>query len=203
MIILDCESLASAISSVESIFAIPQENIVNDLISIDFEKEYEHRYNLYEYPEFGECILNHFVSQYNIKPNSVERICWFHLSRSLNPKSFRRGILPLDNIIDKLFDDMYFIVKDKIDYSIWMQIKEKATGNSNFAYLYNTKRYNPMHQGPYAMLVKDIAFSACGNHDYLGIPEIIEDVGYVVEEMFGISFIKKFKEKSSSVIVKF
>lgn len=57
--------------------------------------------------------------------------------------------------------------------------------------------HDPCRQGPFAMLVKDGFFShdEMGNHNYLSIPEWVEDMGA------GIA--KLFYDNSKSVIVKF
>jgi hypothetical protein len=44
--------------------------------------------------------------------------------------------------------------------------------------MYNLRIGKPIHAGPYAMLVKEVAWRSAemGNHDYLNIPEIMQDI---------------------------
>ena len=58
-----------------------------------------------------------------------------------------------------------------------------------------THGYDIFREGPFAMLVKDAAFHSneMGNHDYLRVPEVIQDMGREED----------FIRKSVSVIVKF
>ena len=62
-----------------------------------------------------------------------------------------------------------------------------------------------MHSGPFAFLVRPIIFQSrqAGNHDYLGIPEIVEDICLSYEEMYGHSLRERFLEASRPCIVKF
>ena len=53
------------------------------------------------------------------------------------------------------------------------------------------------HYGPYAMLVREIAFNSqvVGNHDYLKIPEIIEDMCMDVQKVYGVDALNRFVKK--------
>lgn len=64
---------------------------------------------------------------------------------------------------------------------------------------------NKVHYEPYAMLIRDIAFYSkeAGNHDYLKIPEIVEDIAVGVKENYGIDMFQRYWKNSQSVIVKF
>ena len=61
------------------------------------------------------------------------------------------------------------------------------------------------HWGPYGVLVRDVAFcpAEIGNHDYLGIPEIIEDISLCFVEQYGFDLRSAFIQNSQPCIVKF
>lgn len=60
------------------------------------------------------------------------------------------------------------------------------------------QKHNFERQGPFGMLIKDVAFKAeeIGNHDYLNVPEIIEDMGFAdIYKKNAIPVIVKFQTK--------
>jgi len=58
--------------------------------------------------------------------------------------------------------------------------------NSSVSFQYNLKTSSSIHWGPYAMLVKEIGFNDVGNHDYLRVPEIVEDICLSFQQQYGI-----------------
>jgi len=52
---------------------------------------------------------------------------------------------------------------------------------------------------------RDVAFSSekIGNHDYLKIPEIVEDISICFEKIYGISLAENYIKNSKSIVVKF
>ena len=71
--------------------------------------------------------------------------------------------------------------------------------------LYELKANSALHSGPYAMLVRQSAFciAEMGNHDYLRMPEIIEDICNGYEKQFGKSILAEVSEALTPCIVKF
>ncbi|MCI8373390.1 MAG: hypothetical protein HFI75_13580 [Lachnospiraceae bacterium] len=129
---------------------------------------------------------------------------WFHLSRSLNPEDYYEGIFPLNTILPKLQKDLYNLVSSEISESEWEEIC-KGAGAGFRKIRYNMKVSENCHYGPYAMLVREIAFNSqlVGNHDYLKIPEIIEDMCMGVQKIYGVDVLDRFVKKASPIIVKF
>ena len=64
---------------------------------------------------------------------------------------------------------------------------------------------NPFHWGPYAMLVKEIAFvtDEVRNHDYLDAPEIVEDICFTFSDKYNFDLLRIFKSNTYPCIVKF
>jgi hypothetical protein len=71
--------------------------------------------------------------------------------------------------------------------------------------IYEMKTMNPFYWGPYAILVRDLAFKPgeVGNHDYLSGPEIIEDICDCFERLYHLDVFKIFLQKTKPCIVKF
>jgi hypothetical protein len=61
------------------------------------------------------------------------------------------------------------------------------------------------HWGPYAILIRDMAFcsSEVGNHDYLDVPEIVEDICVCFSEWADSDLLQVFRQHTRSCIVKF
>ncbi|WP_133306524.1 hypothetical protein [Pseudomonas sp. LS-2] len=70
---------------------------------------------------------------------------------------------------------------------------------------YGLKTGDPFHHGPYAMLVREVAFHSAkvSNHDYLHLPEIIEDICNGYEHRFGESIMAIVCGGLHKCIVKF
>ncbi len=77
--------------------------------------------------------------------------------------------------------------------------------NSYSAHLFHMKSNDHDHWGPYGMLVREVAFclAEVGNHDYLDIPEIVEDIALCFAEQYEFDLRSAFIENSKPCIVKF
>lgn len=198
--ILDCQDEKTALISVADYFG-KSPLIIDDLIkNVDFNSLHERVVDKYDY--FTDFLFEYFRNKFGV--GTIDLIMWYHLSRSLNPESYYNGILPLDEILPQLQSDLYCLVKDEISIYEWEKIcNGKGAGFRKNRF--DLKRECKDHYGPYAMLVREIAFNSnqVGNHDYLRIPEIIEDMCMGMENEYGIDLIGKYIEKSIPVITKF
>ncbi len=210
---LDCDSIESSIESVVKILGINKELFIEIITHTDFEEMYESDYDIYcktkesynkDYIEFGEYIYDYLTQNYSTKVNPIDKICWFHLARTLDANGYNLGIYPLGKILDKLFDDLYSFVEEKISFEEWIKIKHGGVkGSGGWRYLMKTG--DNIHHGCFAMLIKEIAFhsSEVGNHDYLNVPEIIEDLDAELRKKYHINLVLQFIAASKPIIVKF
>lgn len=198
--ILDCQDEKAALTSVASYFGQPAEIISDIITSVNFSSLHEREADRYDY--FTDFLFEYFSKKFGV--GTIDQIMWYHLSRSLNPESYYNGILPLNEILHQLQSDLYCLTKDRISNEEWIEIcNGKGAGFRKTRF--DSKRKCRDHYGPYAMLVREIAFNSnqVGNHDYLRIPEIIEDMCMGMENEYGIDLIGKYIEKSIPVITKF
>jgi hypothetical protein len=74
-----------------------------------------------------------------------------------------------------------------------------------FGVHFGMKVANALHWGPYAILVREVADHArdLGQHDYLGMPEIIEDLCEDVRLASGLELLPVFEQRWKPALVKF
>ena len=149
--ILDCETLESTYCSISNILELDRNEIEYFLNKTDIENYYNEHPNCNVEPD--ELLLNKIVKDYKLKIQ-FDKVCWFHLSRTMDNNDFCDGIYPLGHYIDNLWGSLYLLVKEKIDECEWRKFREKIETDydNHFACLYRIKAANEFHWGPYAML---------------------------------------------------
>jgi hypothetical protein len=142
------------------------------LRSIDVESIYKTDFDKLDIPPTS--YLYDYVKSLLGSPKKSSSIYWFHLTRTPKDNTFCEGIIPLNNILEKLWDTLESSFKDGDIRSNLQVLRRKGVKNDHYAHKIKSK----VDQGPFGILVKEAAFhlQRLGHHDYLGIPEIIEDI---------------------------
>lgn len=204
--IFDCESKNEILDSFSIIAQKPPKEIEKWIAE---SKQTIEIYNWDLITEPFERILlkdfyRNFPDSYN-KISSFNQIAWFHGTRCKLNSDFKDGILPLNEMVERIWDDLYSLISSELSFEKWMEFrKHKMSGH--YAFLYHLKTKSKIHWGPFAMLVKPILFipKNVGNHDYLKIPEIIEDIIICFNSLYPkIKLEEKFLQNSRPCIVKF
>jgi len=202
--ILDCESRQSMFESLEQITGISEGVLLTFFDEFDLDEYYEERDP--EYTVEADDLFVEMLKKMSPRKNfQFDGTAWFHLTRTYPGNDFSEGILPTHKVIDKLFDYLYTLQK-KLNQEEWNRFRLSFSQSGNeYAYLYNLKLSKKSLCGPYAMLIKEVAFCPhdIGNHDYLKIPEIVEDICMVYQEQFGEDLAEKFISSTKPCIVKF
>lgn len=133
---------------------------------------------------------------------NVSRIHWFHGTRSANPFSFeKRGIIPLNQILPELQQAL-----DKLaeEHNI-PQATKISKNHGHHAFLMSIKKQNNVDQGPCAMLNLEAVTNAAQYdcHDYVDMPEIIEDYAYVKYGDRAEKLLSIYRKVASPVVVEF
>lgn len=204
MKILNCESFNSALVSLEDITNIKKEKIVEFLTDFDMDKYYELHPN---YDNTGDVLLfDQFKSTFNPRLD-YDKTMWFHLTRIFPSNDFQNGILPLGFIIDDIWESLYELSSNFISKDDWYKFRATMEAGKGgwLAYLYQQKTSDNFHHGPYAMLIRDAAFKfkEMGNHDYLDVPEIIEDICVIFEKLYGKDLLNLYRKATMPCIIKF
>lgn len=195
---LDCESPDAVLNSLSDIYQVEKVQLIEFLQKLDIDAHYEtSKPELDSKEEMRRLLENCFGPP----KENITRTCWFHLTRAEAATNFDEGLLPLDIVLPRIWQMLLRIVGNSNHAERLIAMSKE--GVSSFQY--NLKTTNSLHSGPYAMLIKEIgAFAnSVGNHDYLKIPEIVEDICSGYETRFGESIQPIIELALIPTIVKF
>ncbi|MCC5641281.1 hypothetical protein LC593_36900 [Nostoc sp. CHAB 5844] len=195
---LDCESPETALESIANIYDAAPNEIRQFFSDFDIDEHYER--NRPELP--GNDEVRRILELHFGEPrNNVSRTYWFHLSRTELGAKFVSGIHPLNSALPNIWGLLIRVVRNTPHAERLAAMRVEGVQN----FQYNFKALDPLHWGPYAMLVKEISShaSAASNHDYLKLPEIIEDICLGYEEQFGEDIQTTIENALTPTIVKF
>jgi hypothetical protein len=196
---LDCENGATALHSLASAFNCPSEALAEFVQTLDLEAIYQAQ--LLELPTpFNELLFQNAVKTFG-QPRTPQAVFWFHLTRTLPTNTFSDGIRPLNDILESIWAMVISLVPDLMVKKRLQDLKMSGTGS----HPYRLKTADRIHWGPYGFLVRDVAFHAerLYQHDYLKIPEIIEDICAGYEQAWGASIISIYQRSLVPCAVKF
>jgi hypothetical protein len=198
MVTLDCETYSTTIKSLSKIYRVTTDDLESFFLKFDIEDHFER--NNPDKMGYEELRLV-FENECKTEPLELDNVNWYHLTRCLEEETFNEGILPLSKSLEKVWNMFFSCFTGTEHYANLVDMHVTEVNND----LYNFKVGDDLHSGPYAMLVKDVAFNAkkIGNHDYLGIPEIVQDVCRGYEKRFNVSIEKQLKRMLKPKVVKF
>jgi hypothetical protein len=196
--VLDCESYQSSLKSISDVYAASATDVTKFLLGIDLDREYHWEY---ETKSSDWYLVELFQSRFGAPIQAWDTVCWFHLTRVPPSTNFEEGILPLHLALDKLWDAIVAIPRSTQTRANLEYLRNTGVPD----HLYMTKAQYRVQPGPYAMLVRETAFhsKAMGNHDYLKLPEIIEDICNGYERQYHESIHEEITEGLRKCIVKF
>jgi hypothetical protein len=195
---LDCESPESVLCSLATIYGTDERQLSNFFASLDLEEHF--RRTTPELPADRELqrLLETAIGPQRI---AISRTYWFHLTRVPSGTLFGEGILPLNEALPKVWAMLDDILAGTHHQAQIRQLRQARVPNSHF----NLKVPDRAHWGPYAMLVREIAFCAdsVSHHDYLKLPEIVEDICNGYAQRFGEDIQSTGEQALAPTIVKF
>lgn len=135
-------------------------------------------------------------------PVLPQEICWFHGTRVRAGTTFEKGILPLGAVVPMLQERL---VAELADPAARSAVLEAFANKGGHSFHFGNKLSHEEHGGPYAILVREVAdnANALGQHDYLRMPEIIEDLCDEVHAACGLNLLPVFEERWRPALVKF
>ena len=195
---LDCENYDSSIKCLADAYAAKISDVEVFLSALDLEKEYRTRKISVPSDEY---LAGLFQSRFGRPVHVWNTICWFHLTRVPANTDFAEGILPLRLALEKIWRALISVQDDARKKAILESLRDKGVPD----FQYKHKVGVALHDGPYAILVRESAFhsAAIGNHDYLKMPEIIEDICNGYEQDTGECIFDEIANAFKPCIVKF
>lgn len=201
--VLDCETLETTLASVALAAGVSERELLDGLRRFD-------PAGVDTSADWYGAVPRAALASIGVNIDSVrfDAIRAFHGTRTLDPQRFvRHGILPLGAVIDRLWDDLFAIAGGQVTTAEWHAIRTAIeTGPlrpgpaEHSAYLYRLKVGKTSLHGPYANLVRDHVLAPIeGHHDYLAIPEIVQDIA----RFAGTDLQDRFERAAKSCIVKF
>lgn len=197
--VLNCESGASTLDSLSNGFSCTEEALRAALLAIDLDHIYQKHWQEIDIPS-KEYLYNYVAEKFG-NHRSLASVCWFHLTRTTEDNEFENGILPLGESLEFVWEMVLCIAKDKQVRNNLALMKRSGVSD----YHYKTKSRDVLHWGPYGILVRDVAHHSreLSQHDYLGMPEIVEDICNGYQKQFGTSILGLYEEALIPKIVKF
>ncbi|GEM49778.1 hypothetical protein [Deinococcus cellulosilyticus] len=199
--ILDCSTSQTALESLAGIFQVSEKELRTFFDTLPPAQLYDHRVPPLLPPEDKLWVA--FQKKFPQKPHWTG-VHWFHLTRVFPGTTFEEGIQPLGDRLHVLWDQLEPLALQHITAANWQDFKRHLAPHHNHD-LYNLKIKDRQHWGPYALLVREVAFSprTLGNHDYLATPEIIEDICVCFHERFGMNLLPQYQQHTQPCIVTF
>ncbi|KZC20055.1 MULTISPECIES: hypothetical protein [Rhodanobacter] len=198
MIVMDCESRESALASVSQIYGVSGIEIDGFLQAFDLEAHYENSDPKYpgdqELRRIFECSLD-------CRASRLDRVFWFHLTRVRPGADFAEGIQPLSVSLECVWQTILNVFRGTEHETRLLNMRRNGVPNFH----YELKADDALHAGPYAMMVRAVATRSeeIGNHNYLWLPEIMEDIcnGYL--GAYGTALHTELSQALTPTIVKF
>lgn len=196
---LDCDTRESAEGSVSQAFGCSQSALRAFLADPSHLEHFEANYRTL--PDFDSFLFQRATSALGT-PTLPQEFCWFHCTRVPLGTTFEEGILPLGAVVQGLQTRLTAELDDPAAKDAVQRAFASKGGNS---FHFGNKLSSPVHGGPYAILVREVAAYAkeLWQHDYLRMPEIIEDLCNEVQAGSGLDLLPIFEERWRPAIVKF
>ena len=196
--ILDCETETTTEASLAMAYRCNPEDIYRIFDSLDLNAIYESEESPTEKP--GSFLSGQLCAALS-EPELPEWICWFHFTRTSLSNDFGEGILPLGKVLSRLWVQLIRTAPSSEVSKNLQALRENGVPD----FQYRLKAPCSMHWGPFGYLVPAIAEHAkeLAQHDYLGMPEIIEDICNGYFESFGVQLYEHYGKLLKPCIVKF
>lgn len=172
MLILDCSSRSQALNTLSAGFGCPPEKLKKVLLSLDLESIYElNPRQLVDAPQY----LREYVCAELGEPRSFTRALWFHGTRTFAGNTFPAGLLALNQSESLAMKMLLDLAPNEM---VRKHLQEWNVPGGVPDEMFQLRTDDRTHWGPYGHLVRELHFhtSENGQHDYLRLPELVEDV---------------------------
>lgn len=198
MKILDCETRESTFKSLETILNRSKEEITQVLFDSPTINDFS-----------GLKLLKRFKMKDDF--NLCDRVMYFHGTRTTLDaiEDIKvNGLHPLPLAVEKIWAMLELVFQDRIiDKVDWINFKDKCIKTKSTSYYNLLNNSSDANFGPWAkMIFETVVNNKAGvnSHDYLDMPEVIENIFEQSKKEFTeIDFKTEFKKVCNSYVIKF
>lgn len=196
---LDCASRATTEAGLSAVFSCTVEQLRSFVADPAREAFFEANWS--KLPAFEDWLYAQACEQFG-PPTLPTELCWFHGTRVPAGTTFAEGIFPLGQGIGRLREAILSTLDDEAAQAAVRVAFDRQHGKSMH---FRNKVDHDIHWGPFAILVREVAdhASAIGQHDYLAMPEIIDDLCEEVRISDGLDIRAAFEQRWVPAMVKF
>lgn len=157
--------------------------------------------------ELSDCDRWQALADWLSVPSDSFEVCWFHGTRTANPESFFKGILPLHHRLDGIWNELAALICDKVDPSQFALLR-KAVERDSYGMGRigrDTCEARMRDPGPYAFLIKAMAVMPLSGatHHYSRVPEIVDMIFTSFPKPHRSELKQRYFQQTKSCIVKF
>ncbi|MBI2811611.1 MAG: hypothetical protein HYX67_12410, partial [Candidatus Melainabacteria bacterium] len=176
--VLDCSSIDSTISSLDTILGMNGE-VIREVVN-SFDCDAYSKLHPHDHRRLKE-ILPALLSDQGAIMHNPDVVCWFHGTRVLNPDTIRTlGLLSLHQRIEQIWEDLFQLAQTWVNREEWQRFRTlvETTDNNDSSALHRQRIVNTADRGPHAVLIRDALIypDRFDGVDYLSAPETIEDL---------------------------
>ncbi|MGK2699058.1 hypothetical protein [Serratia surfactantfaciens] len=181
MLILDCSSRSQALNTLSAGFGCSPEKLKKVLLSLDLEHIYETDHSIMV---DANQYLKDYVSAELGEPGPFSRAFWFHGTRTFAGNTFPGGLLALNHSKSLAVKMLVDLAPDE---SVRKHLRQWFETEGVPDALFQLRTGDSLHWGPYGHLVRELHFHASKNglHNYLRLPELVEDVCNAYLDKYG------------------
>lgn len=133
---------------------------------------------------------------------------YFHGTRVKDPDEFRRrGILPLNEMIEPVWRDLYELVREEVSPEQWIAFRRSVESGAcdDAIYVGRLEAKYKSGYGPDGVLVREVLLNpdAASSQDFLNCPELVQDIARCFLNMHRIALEDRFRSTSYACIVTF
>ena len=191
--ILDCENVEKTYESLERILGICRKTLCEKLNNYTIKPE-----TIQTGKTQDELLFSQIIDQLAaVTQTDSGATVFFHMSRVLDPDSFKNGLIPLSKIITKLESD----IKNFVNSLNIEKLPDKVCNRNSYNSVYHRMSARYL-DGPCAILIKEMCTCKENKH-FLDVPETIYDIFSVYEQKYQKNIIDEYRKATLPCIVKF
>lgn len=200
-VLLNCENTTTALESLAAAAGVAARDAKVAVTSIEWAE-------LERHPDPVRALSHVAAERLGRGLGGFSAVRYFHGTRTRDPATFRRrGLLPLGAALEDIWRELREIGADRLGAPDFARLRAEIEGGGggDGGGLYRLRTPELIHQGPFGEYVREhfLRPEELGSHDYLGAPELIEDIAHAAHELNGVDLLGVYVEATKPCIVAF